>query len=84
LAGCLAGPNRQVDSPDENGAVAGFWLGLWHGFIVLFTFIGSLFLEGVNVYEVHNSGGLYNLGFVLGIMFFFGGGGNACRRPKRK
>ncbi|MFC2088797.1 hypothetical protein ACFLSX_04280, partial [Calditrichota bacterium] len=57
--------------------------GLWHGFISLFSFIASLFYDNVSIYEVHNNGNWYNLGFILGIMCFFGGsGGGAGRRSK--
>jgi hypothetical protein len=84
LAGCVAGPNTEVDTPDEQGDVAGFWHGLWHGFILLFTFIASLFSDNVDIYEVHNSGGWYNFGFLLGVMIFFGGGsGGACKGTSR-
>lgn len=53
---------------------AGFWMGLWHGFISLFTFIIGLFVDGVGIYEINNNGGWYNFGFILGISIFFGGG----------
>jgi hypothetical protein len=62
--------------------VAGFWMGLWHGFILLFTFIISLFNDSVRVYDVHNSGHLYDLGFIMGVMMF-GGGGCGTRRKRR-
>jgi hypothetical protein len=52
---------------------AGFWAGLWHGFISLVTFIISLFNDKVNIYEISNSGWAYNLGFILGVMIFYGG-----------
>ncbi|MBC8460707.1 MAG: hypothetical protein ISS17_00705 [Bacteroidales bacterium] len=52
---------------------AGFWMGLWHGFISLVTFVISLFNNEVGIYEVNNSGWPYNLGFILGIMIFYGG-----------
>jgi hypothetical protein len=84
LLGCAASPNELANSPNEKGDVAGFWLGLWHGFIVLFTFIVSLFSDKVHIYEVHNSGGWYNLGFLLGMMIFFCGGGRQARRRSRK
>jgi hypothetical protein len=85
VAGCAAGPNELAGSPDEEGKVAGFWHGLWHGFIALFTFVISLFTDNVRIYDVHNSGNWYNLGFLLGIMIFFGGSGNgACRRRRRR
>lgn len=83
LAGCAPGPNELAETPDEEGSVAGFWLGLWHGFIALFTFLISLFNENVRIYEVHNSGNLYNLGYILGIMMFFGGSGRAGKQKKR-
>jgi len=84
-AGCAPGPNPLTDSPHDRGDIAGFWTGLWHGFIALFTFIISLFTDNVRPYEVHNSGNWYNLGFLLGVMIFFGGGGGGatCGRKKK-
>ena len=86
LAGsCAPGPNSLTDTPDAAGDLAGFWSGLWHGFIVMFSFIGSLIFDGVRVYEVHNSGGWYDFGFLLGVMAFFGGGGgSACCGTRRR
>ncbi len=74
LASCAPGPNSGKGSPDTKGRVAGFWLGLWHGLISPITFIVSLFSAKVNLYEVHNNGGWYNFGFVLGAGLFLGGG----------
>lgn len=60
---------------------AGFWAGLWHGFISLVTFVISLFNENVSIYEIENSGWPYNLGFIIGIMIFYGGGSKtSCMR----
>jgi len=85
MLGCAPGPNQLTGSPDDEGAVAGFWKGLWHGFIVLFTFLISLFNENVRIYEVHNNGGWYNFGYLLGVMMFFGGGGGgACKGAGRR
>jgi hypothetical protein len=67
----------------ENFSVepAGFFMGLWHGFISLFTFIISLFSDNVEIYEANNNGGWYNFGFILGISLFYGGGSKGtCRR----
>jgi hypothetical protein len=85
MAGCAAGPNELANSPDAEGEVAGFWLGLWHGIIAPFAFIVSLFSDKVHVYEVHNNGNWYNLGFLLGITIILGGGGGgaASRRSRR-
>lgn len=84
LGGCAAGVNPAVDTPAPDGDVAGFWLGLWHGLIVVITFVVSLFVEDVSIYEVHNTGALYDLGFVLGLFIAFGGpAGSASGRRRR-
>lgn len=80
LLSCAPGGNDLVKTPDIDGNLAGFFSGLWHGFILLFTFIGSLFSENINIYEVHNVGPLYNLGFLIGVSSFFGGGGSASNK----
>jgi hypothetical protein len=79
LLSCAAGPNALEDSARVNNIVAGFWRGLWHGFICLFTLIASLFSKSVTIYEVHNNGGWYNFGFVLGVAMFFGCKGGSRR-----
>ncbi len=62
-------------TPPPGADVAGFWSGLWHGLILPFSFIGSLFSNNIGIYETVNNGGWYNFGFVLGV----GGlGGCAC------
>ncbi len=43
-------------------APAGFWLGLWQGLISPITFVISLFTDGVNIYEVRNTGNWYDVG----------------------
>jgi hypothetical protein len=82
LAACAAGANDLVGTPGPTGEPAGFLMGLWHGFIALFTFLFSLFTETVSVYEVHNSGGWYDFGFIIGVMAFFGGGAGGARRRR--
>ena len=57
-AGCAAGTERFASAP------AGFWNGLWHGFICIVTFVIGLFSESVRMYEPHNVGALYDLGFL--------------------
>lgn len=76
LASCAAGPNELAGTIDGSGVLAGFWRGLWHGLISPITFVISLFSDHVAMYEVHNNGGWYNLGFILGAMTTFGGCGN--------
>jgi hypothetical protein len=83
LAACAAGPNVVEDAPNEDNDIAGFWQGVWHGVVSPITFVISLFNDDVNIYEVYNNGGWYNLGFLLGASIIFGGsGGGAARRRK--
>ena len=65
--------NPAVDTVAADGDIAGFWLRLWHGFIACFAFFVSLFSDSVHIYEIHNNGGWYNFGFVLGAGILFGG-----------
>jgi hypothetical protein len=80
LTGCAPGPNSMKETAGAKGSVAGFWLGLWQGFIAPFVFLVSLFRSGLNIYEVHNNGAWYNFGYLFGLMCFFGGGNRARRR----
>jgi len=82
LVGCAAGPNALAHSAGADGRIAGFWLGLWHGFICPVTFVISLFSDKVHLYEVHNNGGWYNFGFIFGACMIFGGGGKSAGRKK--
>ena len=84
FAGCVAGPNKLEKTPDEEGDIAGFWKGLWHGLIAPITFIISVFTRNVRFYEVHNSGSWYNFGFVLGAGLFLSGGIFGHRGVRRK
>ena len=84
LTGCAPGPNKLTGSPDQKGEVAGFWQGLWQGIIAPITFIISLFSDKVDIYEVHNNGGWYNFGFLLGVMIIFGGSGGGAARGRRR
>ncbi len=67
------GPNPMMDTPGTRGAVAGILLGLWHGIISPITLILSFLNSSVQMYEVHNDGAPYNLGFFLGIAIIVGG-----------
>ena len=83
LAGCAAGPNALVGSADDEGRLAGFWLGIWHGVIAPVTFVISLFSERVHLYEVHNNGGWYNFGFMIGLWTSVAGPAHAGARKRR-
>ena len=78
LAGCVPGPNHFRGTASERSRVAGFWLGIWQGFIAPFVFIASLFKSDLTIYEVHNNGAWYNFGYLFGLACIFGGGNRAA------
>ena len=57
----------------------GFLWGLLHGFLIIFTFIASVFTD-YRIYAFPNSGGWYDFGFLLGAMVSLGGGGATAKR----
>jgi hypothetical protein len=61
------GPNPLTNQPDLSGRIAQAGAGLWHGIIAPATLIISFFDPGVRMYEVHNAGSEYDLGFMLGL-----------------
>jgi hypothetical protein len=60
LAGCATQPAPIADNPP------GFFMGLWNGFTIFFSLIGSIFWN-VRIYAFPNSGGWYDFGFFLGV-----------------
>ena len=70
LTGCA--DNAAYVIVDESAHVYGFWGGFWHGMIVFWNALGSLFWDDVTVYAPSNNGGFYNLGFFLGFLLFGG------------
>src|SRR5262245_55398474 len=83
MAGCAPTANQSKGTASEHNVVSGFWLGLWHGFIAPLMFGISLFTNNVGIYEVHNNGAWYNLGYLFGLACFFGGGGHGTARRRR-
>lgn len=68
LVGCAHQP-----APVPGADVPGFWWGLWNGFTAVPAFFGHLFGMNIRIYAFPNSGGWYDLGFLLGIGAFSGG-----------
>ena len=83
LAACVARPHGSGNSAGLEGRPAGFWLGLWHGFIAPFTLFVSLFDHTIGVFETHNNGLWYVFGFVFGLSVFLGGGNRAGKKSWR-
>jgi hypothetical protein len=66
ISGCAHQPQPSAFEPP------GFWFGLLHGFLIVFSFIASLFTN-VRIYSFPNSGGWYDFGYLIGVASFFGG-----------
>jgi hypothetical protein len=56
---------------------SGFFSGIWHGIIIVFSIIGKIFGANIGIYAEHNTGFTYWLGFILGIGAFGGGSSSA-------
>ncbi|GKX28859.1 hypothetical protein SH1V18_13390 [Vallitalea longa] len=68
MTGCMPGdPKYTVTKP------AGFFWGIWHGWIAPISLIVGLFKENVRVYELVNTGWWYDFGFYIAIISGFGG-----------
>jgi hypothetical protein len=73
LAGCAHQPPPTAYDPP------GFFSGLLHGFLIFFSFLGSIVLD-IRIYAFPNTGFFYDLGFLIGAAMFLGGGGAGARR----
>jgi hypothetical protein len=67
----IPGPNPLVNTADGHGYSAGILLGIWHGVISPVTLIWSFINPSIQMYEVHNNGSQYNLGFLVGVAIIF-------------
>jgi hypothetical protein len=75
LVGCATQPPR----PEYTEGLPGFWSGLLHGFLIFFTFIGSLFSDSYRIYAFPNTGSWYDFGYLIGASAFLGGSGSASQ-----
>jgi len=73
ISGCATHQSGVVEDPP------GFFHGLLHGFLILFSFISSLFTD-YEMYAIPNSGTWYNLGYLIGASAFLGGSGSSAKR----
>jgi hypothetical protein len=68
LSGCIPG-----DGTYTTEKPAGFFWGVWHGWIAPISLIIGLFKKGIRVYEVANKGLIYDFGFYIAVISGFGG-----------
>lgn len=77
LTGCVPGDGTYTqDHP------AGFFWGIWHGWVSPVSLIIGIFDKNIRVYETFNTGWWYDFGFYMAIISGFGGL-SLVRRKKR-
>lgn len=64
LSGCA---DQMSFEQAQSAEKVGFLHGLWHGLIIIFSWLGSLIFDDVAIYAIYNNGGWYDFGFVLGV-----------------
>lgn len=78
LSSCA--PGGGSNSPDNP---AGFFKGIWHGWIAPISLIWGIFNQAIRVYEPFNTGWWYDFGFYMAIIGGFGSL-SLIRRESRK
>ena len=79
LAGCFPGKGYFHEE-----RTAGFFAGVWHGWIAPVSLIYGFFKDEVRIYEPNNVGWWYDLGFYIAIIGGFGGISLIRRKSKEK
>lgn len=67
LTGCVPG-----DGTYTSARPAGFFWGIWHGWIAPISLIIGLYNKNIRIYEVVNTGWGYDFGFYVAIISGFG------------
>ncbi len=68
LSGCI--PGDGTNTPEKP---AGFFWGIWHGWVAPVSLVIGIFKKNIRIYEVNNAGWWYDLGFYIAIIGGFGG-----------
>lgn len=68
LASCVPG-----DGANTASKPAGFFMGIWHGWIAPVSLILSIFNDNLSIYETANTGFFYDLGYYIAVISGFGG-----------
>ena len=78
MVGCVPG-----DGTHTSQESAGFFWGVWHGWVAPISLIIGLFNDNIRIYEINNAGWFYDLGFYIAVISGFGGI-SLSRRKKKK
>lgn len=68
LSACVPGDGTATISKP-----AGFFSGVWHGWVSPISLVIGLFKHNIRIYEVNNTGWWYDLGYYMAIISGFGG-----------
>ena len=79
FTGCFPG-----DATYSAQEPAGFFAGVWHGWIAPISLIVGLFKDGIHIYEPFNVGWWYDFGFYIAVIAGFGGIALTRRSKKRR
>ncbi|BBH20404.1 hypothetical protein Back11_17490 [Paenibacillus baekrokdamisoli] len=77
VTGCVPG-----DGTNSSSHPAGFFWGIWHGWLAPLSLIIGLFKQSIRIYEAHNSGWWYDAGFYIAVISGFGGISLSRRRKQ--
>ena len=66
IAGCVPGDGKHTTEKP-----AGFFWGIWHGWIAPISLIWSIFNSDIRIYEVQNTGWWYDFGFYIALISEF-------------
>jgi hypothetical protein len=77
LSACMPNPSASVGA-----SPAGFFKGVWHGWIAPFSLIFGFFNDATRVYDPNNTGWWYDFGFYMAIISGFGGLSLARRKQE--
>ncbi len=78
LAACAPGTERFADDQ------AGFFTGVWHGWIAPISIVWHFFNGDVRIYEVNNTGIAYDIGFYVAVISGFGSIGLSRSKARKK
>ena len=67
LSSCMPG-----DGTNTKEFPAGFFRGVWHGWLAPISLIMGIFDRNIRIYEVFNNGWAYDFGFYIAIIRGFG------------
>lgn len=77
VSGCMPGSESMREK-----SPAGFFMGVWHGWIAPVSLVVGIFNPTIKIYESDNTGWWYDFGFYIAIISGFGG--ISLSRKKKK